>query len=209
MPTLISNCSDTNGLAGAFSKVQKYADDQNFKIQKSKDDILKLMAACTAQKPPDRPEVKFEDVGKTITATVGKNKKTMLVVATKMQTADISKLTDDIKKIIIGSREGATGGVAVLLEQEKKLGNNPPALRAYWNTSIPQVGDQIKDFEKGIQEARKKLESTETLIKLAPPQGWERIVAEANKVIDDAVKVRQKADDDLKKIHQRFLKLPK
>lgn len=209
MAILISNCADTNSLSAAFSKAEKYAVDKNFKLQKSKDDILKLMAACAAQKPPDRPEVKFEDAGKTITVTVGKSRKTMLVLATKVQSPDISKLAEDVKRDLVGSREGAVGGIEVLVEQEKKLGSNPQALKKYWETAIPRVGDQIKALERAIQSGRKRVETAEALVRNSPSSAADRILADAWKVVEEATKSHKKADMDIKKVHERFRKLPK
>lgn len=85
MPTLISNCSDTKALSAAFSKVKDYAAKNSFKLQKAEADVLKMMAACTAQKPPDKPEVKFEDNGMAITCTVGKAKKVVTNLGAKNQ----------------------------------------------------------------------------------------------------------------------------
>lgn len=171
MATLISNCSDTKALPGAFAKAQKYADDNDFKISKTKDDVLKMMAACAALKPPDRPEVKFEDLGKTLTATVGKNKKTVLMIGTKEQAAadprpalkEIAAILKDIdgkvgahmslmaakstaiEHFINVGQEGCNALYVVIKEMQSK-GNKGATLGAF------ETNDNMATFMKAITD---------------------------------------------------------
>ncbi len=230
MPTLISNCSDTNALAGAFAKVQKYAADQNFKLQKSKDDVLKLMAACSAQKPPDRPEVKFEDVGKTITVTVGKSKKTVLVVATKEQSVadprpalkEIAALLKDIDGKIgaqieeltkkstaiahfIGVGEEGCNALYVLIKEMQKKGTQGEKVGAF--KSNPNVGAFMKTISENAASAEASIKDWDNLAKQASQfQGVIGLVENKVKTIS-ALLVKPEHVNEVKGVQQALAKM--
>jgi hypothetical protein len=230
MPVLISNCSDTNALAGAFSKAQKYVADNNFKLQKSKDDILKMMKAATTQKPPDRPEVRFEDMGKTITATVGKNKKTVLVIATKVQSAadprpalkEIEALLKDVDgkvgaQIQLLTKKSTTiehfmnvgqegcNALYVLIKEMQNKGTKGDKIGAF--KSNPNVGTFMKAISENGASAEASIKEWDNLAKQAGQfQGVIGLVENRMKTIS-ALLIKPEHVNEAKAVEQALAKM--
>ena len=230
MAILISNCSNTTALAGAFSKAQTYAKDNDFKMQKAQSDILKMMEACAKLKPPDRPEVKFEDMGKTITVTVGKNKKTVLVIATKEQAVadprpalkeieavlkdldgkvgshmqNMAKTSTAIEHFVNVGQEGCNAFYVLIKEMQNK-GTQGEKVGAF--KSNPNVGAFMKTISENGTSAEKSINEWDNLSKQASQfQGLIGLVENKVNTVS-AFLVKPEQVSETKAVQQALLKM--
>jgi hypothetical protein len=177
MGTTIAACDSTKTLPAAFAKLKKYADDHDFKLQKTQADVLKMMSDCSKRK--DKPDVKFEDIGKTITCAVGKSSKMTATMGVKDEKASpafqgavahIAALVEDVSGKARGQIEnmakvatnyghfvnmGVEGvnSLWTVVEEMRKNGNQSPTLAGY--KSNPHVAEFIKQ----VQDCEHKAEA--------------------------------------------------
>ncbi|MBS1854214.1 MAG: hypothetical protein JST11_02530 [Acidobacteria bacterium] len=177
MGTTIAACDSTKTLPAAFAKLKKYAEDHEFKLQKTQADILKMMSDCSKRK--DKPDVKFEDLGKTISCAVGKSNKVTATVAVKDEKASpafhaavarIAALVEDVSekaraqieamaKVATNYGHFVNMGVEgvnslwAVVEEMRANGNQSPTLAGYKNNP------HVAEFIRQIQDCEHKAEA--------------------------------------------------
>ncbi|MDE3167415.1 MAG: hypothetical protein KGN36_16555 [Acidobacteriota bacterium] len=179
MGTTIAACDNTKTLPAAFAKLKKYAEDHEFKLEKTQADILKMMSECSQRKY--KPDVKFEDLGKSISCSVGKSSKKTATVAVKDESAkpnpafqaaiartaalvedvgakaraqmeNMAKVATNYGHFINVGVEGVNA-LWVVVEEMRKNGNASPTLAGFKsNPHVAEFLKQIQDCEHKAQE---------------------------------------------------------